>query len=83
MFTGDHLFYSVRTNVLAGSSTYCFYSWEEHMGSVEALADVDFLHGWPGHGRHFHFQDAEDRKAQIRKAVEYMKSVKSPAAVWS
>lgn len=73
LFTGDHLFFSARQGVVAGSSSFCRYSWEEQIKSVEILADVSFLHGFPGHGRHFHFDDAKDRIRQIGKAADFMR----------
>lgn len=69
LFTGDHFAYSAREEALEAFSQYCGYSYETQLKSVEMLAEVPFLHMWPGHGRHFHFSDAEDRRRKIGEAV--------------
>lgn len=75
LFTGDHLLYLPREEGLGSTPFYCSQSWGLQIENVDKLKDVPFLHGWPGHLRHFHFQDDEDRKREIEKAVEFMKSM--------
>lgn len=77
LFTGDHLCWSQRRNGLTPSPIYCFFSWEIQQESVAKLKDVDFLHGWPGHGRPFHFENAADRERQIEESVARMSEMKS------
>lgn len=76
LFTGDHFMYSSRVGRLTGSR-YISHSWATQIHSVEVLSDLPFLHGWPGHGRHFHFKDGKDRQKQIAAAVDFMRSLKS------
>lgn len=77
LFTGDHFFYSERVGRLCGAR-YIMHSRDELVQSVEKLVDISFLHGWPGHGRHFHFTDDNDRKTQIKSAVKFMKESWKP-----
>lgn len=77
LFTGDHFFYSSRTGRLGGSR-YIMHSRDALIHSVEILSDLPFLHGFPGHGRHFHFKDGEDRREQIDAAVDFMKAAWRP-----
>lgn len=75
LFTGDHLAYCPRLQNLAASTMYCKQSWKLQIESVEKLKDVPFLHGWPGHGRHFHFMDEQERQRKIGEAVEFMRGL--------
>lgn len=76
LFTGDHISYSSKRNSLSGSPMYCFYSWQKQIQSVEALADIPFLHGWPGHGGPFHFSDDDDRRSRILLASRTMQAMR-------
>lgn len=73
LFTGDHVMYRRRDGRIAGGG----YSKEVgvQIGSVDKLKDVPFLHGWPGHGRHFHFRNEEERRKGMAEAAEYMRSI--------
>lgn len=75
LFTGDHLVYMPREGGLGSSTTYCSQSWSLQIANVRKLADLPFLHGWPGHLRHFHFRDENDRREGIEKAVEFMSAM--------
>ncbi|CDF38654.1 unnamed protein product [Chondrus crispus] len=77
LFTGDHIFYSQREDRLCGAR-YIMHSREELVKSVEKLVNIPFLHGWPGHGGHFHFSDEEDRITQITSAVKFMRDSWKP-----
>lgn len=74
LFTGDHLMYVAHEDALTGSTMYIWHSWAEQVRSVEKLADLPFLHGWPGHGRPFHFRDDGEKRLAIAAAAEYMRS---------
>lgn len=83
LFTGDHLMVSGTRGELMPSSTYCFYSWETQITSVRMLADLPFLHGWPGHGRHFHFADDEEKRRAVLQTADAMQHVEVRAgAQW-
>lgn len=73
IFTGDHLSYYARQGVITADPSICKHSWDEQIASVERLADVPFLHMYPGHGMHCHFDDAEDRMRKMRRATEFMR----------
>ena len=79
LFTGDHLGYSEGVQGLSGFPRYCRFSWDVQLENIGRLKDVEFLHGFPGHGRPFHFKDADERKEQLGKAVENLKNVNAYA----
>lgn len=80
LFTGDHIAYFPRLHNLAASTMYCTHSWKLQIESVERLKDVPFLHGWPGHRRHFHFTDEQQRRRKIEEAVEFMRGLECDPA---
>lgn len=69
VFSGDHLAYSARLDRLDG---FARYGWDVGMqaDSIERLADVDFLHILPGHGRAVSFESAADRQEAITAAAD-------------
>lgn len=75
LFLGDHLAYVPRLEHLAATTKFCKNSWKRQIETVERMKDIPFLHGWPGHYRHFHFKDAEDRRNKIAKAAEFMRGL--------
>lgn len=77
LFTGDHLFYSPKLGHLFGSTRFISYSWREVQRSTSKLTEEPFLHLYPGHGRAFHFVDANDRREVLRKTVEKMSKARA------
>lgn len=73
LFTGDHVMYRRSDRRISGGA----YSRERgvQIESVEKLKDVPFLHGWPGHGRHFHFQNEEEKREGMVEAADYMRTL--------
>lgn len=69
LFSGDHVWGSMD-HVLTASPTYCSYSWPRQVDSIAKMADLPFLHLWPGHGRPVHFEDAAHRQAAVGLAVD-------------
>lgn len=74
LFSGDHVYASAQSRGepgrLTASTRYCFFSFSRQIESLAALADLEFLHVFPGHGRAYHFTDGDARRAEIAEAVE-------------
>lgn len=77
LFTGDHLAFFASLGNLSGSPRFIQHSWSVQNGSVRKLSKESFLHGWPGHGRSFHFKDDADRVQGIEQSAEYMATLTS------
>jgi ferredoxin len=54
LFTGDHLWWSPDRQELSASRSYCWYSWEKQITSMERLVGQRFEWVLPGHGRRHH-----------------------------
>lgn len=78
LFTGDHLVYMERLGGLGSAAEYCTQSWSLQIENVAKLAELPFLHIWPGHMRPFHFADAADRRRGIDAAVRFMSAMHCP-----
>lgn len=72
IFTGDHLALNARLGRLDGFGRYGWNS-DTQSASIAKLADEDFLHLFPGHGRLFSFKDADDRRSSILTAAAIFK----------
>lgn len=73
LFTGDHLAWSSRTGGLSGFPRYNSFSWAVQIENIAKLADLPWLHLYPGHGRMTHFADGAERHEKIMAAVAEMK----------
>lgn len=73
LFSGDHCMGNAD-GVITSSLGYCFYSWSEQLEQLAAMADLPFVHLWPGHGRPHHFADEQDRRLSIGLAKERLES---------
>lgn len=72
LFSGDHLAWSHAIGNLTGFPHYNSFSWNIQVDSIAKLADLPWLHLYPGHGRMFHFKDDEERQAKIQAVVKGM-----------
>ena len=54
LFTGDHLDWDRRTQELAASKDYCWYSWAQQAESMDRLVQYPFEWVLPGHGQKVH-----------------------------
>eukprot|EP00177_Eucheuma_denticulatum_P007818 GFKZ01014229.1.p1 GENE.GFKZ01014229.1~~GFKZ01014229.1.p1 ORF type:complete len:268 (+),score=31.53 GFKZ01014229.1:535-1338(+) len=73
LFTGDHIMFRRSVGKVSGGGFS--QSVPLQTVSVEKLSDVPFRHGWPGHGGHFHFESAEERRQVIADAVKFMRAL--------
>lgn len=71
LFTGDHLAYSARRGHLYAFRDACWYSWEQQVKSMQALAAQEFAWVLPGHGRRFH-GEGETMREQMCLCLEWM-----------
>jgi glyoxylase-like metal-dependent hydrolase (beta-lactamase superfamily II)/ferredoxin len=69
LFTGDHLWATIDQTSLRASQNVCWYSWSEQLKSIAKLAEVNFRHVLPGHGRRFAVPDADTMRAAVRAFV--------------
>lgn len=70
LFTGDHLF--VNGVLLRASRSYCWFSWEEQVRSMEKLLCETFSWVLPGHGEWGNLGQ-ESARARLKKAIQDMK----------
>lgn len=75
LFAGDHLRWSDDRQALVASRDVCWYSWPEHVRSMELLLPHDFEWVLPGHGRRAH-ASAPAMKARLRDCIRSMKSAR-------
>jgi glyoxylase-like metal-dependent hydrolase (beta-lactamase superfamily II) len=58
LFSGDHLWGSVRRGFPTASRAFCWYSWERQLESIERLLAHRFRAILPGHGPVYRASDA-------------------------
>ncbi len=63
MFSGDHLWWNDKKQVLVASKKYCWWNWSEQLKSVKRLFDFDITWLLPGHGQAHQFASGEWKKA--------------------
>lgn len=71
LFTGDHLFKRADGSLMP-SPQFTWGSWSELKQSIRETMDIPFLHGFPGHGRHFHFENDAHRHEALQQVVDEM-----------
>lgn len=72
LFAGDHI-YASSGGQISASTRYCSYNWQIQCDSIEKLANLPFLHIWPGHGSPHHFIDDDDRAQSIVSAASELR----------
>jgi glyoxylase-like metal-dependent hydrolase (beta-lactamase superfamily II)/ferredoxin len=72
LFSGDHLFFDTAKQRLSASRDYCWYSWEEQIKSMAALANHSFEWILAGHGNRAHLSQEVAGK-QIKALVKRMR----------
>ena len=69
LFTGDHLWWNPRLEMLSASRTYCWHDWPTQLRSLERLLAFDFTWVLPGHGAGFQARDPQAMKAELERAL--------------
>lgn len=62
LFSGDHMWWSIKRNVLTTARDVTWYSWEEQIRSMKKLLHYDFDWVIPGHGGRMHLNEEEMKK---------------------
>jgi glyoxylase-like metal-dependent hydrolase (beta-lactamase superfamily II) len=75
LFTGDHLAWSPKRQMLTAFRSACWYSWERQTRSMERLLNYRFEWVLPGHGR-IHHDTPETMRRHLMNCLEWMKSVR-------
>jgi glyoxylase-like metal-dependent hydrolase (beta-lactamase superfamily II) len=70
LFTGDHLDWDRKSQRLAASETYCWYSWPRQLESVHRLAGFSFEWVLPGHGQRVHLRAGQMRQEVLRLVAD-------------
>ena len=71
LFSGDHLAWSEPLQHLFAFRRACWYSWEQQIESMKALANYSFEWVLPGHGRRYH-AERETMSQQMQQCVQWM-----------
>lgn len=74
LFTGDHLWWNRDRERLGASRSYCWYSWDEQIESMQRLGDYDFEWVLPGHGQRVQLP-CETMRQQLHELVERMRAL--------
>ncbi len=74
LFSGDHLWFSRRTQTLGASKSVCWYDWAEQTRSMEKLLDYQFEWVLPGHGSRVHYPQNQMR-SELESLVARMKGM--------
>jgi glyoxylase-like metal-dependent hydrolase (beta-lactamase superfamily II)/ferredoxin len=69
LFSGDHLWGSPRRGFPTASRTYCWYSWERQLESIERLLAYRFRAILPGHGPVHRAVDAGAMRADLLRTL--------------
>jgi glyoxylase-like metal-dependent hydrolase (beta-lactamase superfamily II)/ferredoxin len=69
LFTGDHLWADEHGRLEAEPSV-CWWSWNAQLASLEKLAQYEFRHVLPGHGRPLTLSTAAEMRAELRSLVD-------------
>jgi glyoxylase-like metal-dependent hydrolase (beta-lactamase superfamily II)/ferredoxin len=72
LFTGDHLWWSPERERLSASKSYCWYSWDDQIESMERLLNYRFEWVLPGHGWRHH-ASADQMQRMLKQCVLHMK----------
>ena len=75
LFTGDHLWWNPKREMLSASRSFNWHSWEAQLESLERLLDFDFRWVLPGHGHSRRFQDAAEAHRELRRAIGYLRAI--------
>jgi glyoxylase-like metal-dependent hydrolase (beta-lactamase superfamily II)/ferredoxin len=73
LFTGDHL-WGEADGRLHASRSVCWYDWTLQTRSMARLADLEFEHVLPGHGRPWRARSAADARQAVRSLIEEMRA---------
>lgn len=73
LFTGDHLSWSSRLNMLIGFPDVCWYSWSALIESTRKLANYSFEWVLPGHGCRCH-ANAATMHQQLLQGIAWMEA---------
>ncbi|WP_269622666.1 MBL fold metallo-hydrolase [Prochlorococcus marinus] len=76
LFSGDHLWWNPKKEVLVASKEYCWWNWTEQLKSVKRLLNLDVRWLLPGHGYAKQFEPGEWKKA-VEQTLEYEKKHKN------
>ena len=72
LFTGDHLWWSREHTSLNAGRDVCWYSWDEQMRSMAALAQFTFEWVLPGHGERV-MLPVEEMRGEVLELATRMK----------
>jgi len=73
LFSGDHLWWNPKRNMLSASRTYCWHHWPTQLKSLERLLAYDFTWVLPGHGTGHRAGSPEAMRSDLEEAIFYLK----------
>lgn len=74
LFTGDHLWWSGRRNMLWASKAYNWHDWEAQVRSVERLLEFDFRWVLPGHGESFQASSSTAMRQELERTLKAIRA---------
>ena len=73
LFSGDHLWWNPKKEVIVASKKYCWWDWREQVKSIERLLNLDILWLLPAHGYAHQFESGDWRES-ITKTLSYTRN---------
>ena len=75
LFTGDHLWWNPKREMLSASKNFNWHSWSRQLKSLEKLLDFEFRWVLPGHGAPKGTGTPEEMRRELERGLEYLKKL--------
>lgn len=75
LFTGDHLWWNPKREMLSASKNVNWHSWPRQLKSLEKLLDFEFRWVLPGHGAPKSTATPGEMKKELERALAYLKKL--------
>ncbi len=75
LFTGDHLWWNPKREMLSASKNFNWQSWPQQLKSLEKLLDFEFRWVLPGHGASKRTDTPEEMRKELERGLEYLKKL--------
>lgn len=75
LFTGDHLWWNPKREMLSASKNFNWHSWPKQLKSLEKLLDFEFCWILPGHGMPKRTDTPQEMRKELERGLEYLKKL--------
>ena len=75
LFTGDHLWWNPKREMLSASKNFNWHSWSRQLKSLEKLLDFEFRWVLPGHGAPKHTDTPDEMRKELERGLAYLREL--------